>query len=176
MLLFALLCCRESDPVLPAIEEPRLLGNITSAEEVRTSDKQSVVYQKQPDVYIDVFYLGGRSFTESRGVLAEQLGDLKESSDLPFNHGKQYQFERGILQVLNDEIYRFQIPLPELQRRSQAFQMMGFPEQIDNYIITHKEYRVDNEWEFRRFRLRRDNVENEFITQFEAWKWVPNER
>ena len=176
MLLFALLSCRESAPVLPAIEEPRLLENITSAEEARTSDKKNVVYQKQPNVYIDVFYLGGRSFTESRGVLAEQLGNLQDSVELPFNHGKQYQFERGTLQVLNDEIYRFQILLPELKRRSQAFQMMGFPEQIDDYIITHKEYRVDNEWEFRRFRLRRDNTENEFVTQFEAWKWVPNER
>ena len=175
--LLLMLSCRESEPVLTGVEEPQLLGNITSAEENRTvpANKEKI-YQKLEGVYIDVPYLGGRSFLESRGVLAEQLGDLIESTELPFNHGRMYEYEKGIIQVLNDEMYRFQIPLPFAMRRSQAFQIMGFPEQIDNYMITHKEYRVENEWEFRRFRLRREDTKSEMVTHFEAWKWTPNER
>jgi hypothetical protein len=177
MYLFLLIfACRESSPVLQGIEEPEILNDITSASQNRTVEKKPKVYQKADGVYIDVFYLGGRSFSETRGILAEQFGDLTESMELPMNNGMKYQFEKGHIQVLEDEIYLIKVPLPEVMRRSQTFQIFGFPEQIDKYMITHKEYRVENQWEFRRFRLRRDSEKNEFVTHFEAWKWVPNER
>ena len=173
--LLLIIACRETSPVLQGIEEPGLLQDITPVQENRTVKKEAV-YEKAAGVYIDIFYLGGRSFTEMRGVLAQQLGNLRETTELPLNNGMLYLYERGNIQVLEDEIYQFKIPLPEPMRRSQAFQLFGFPEQIDKYMITHKEYRVENQWEFRRFRLRRESQKNELVTHFEAWKWVPNER
>ena len=133
-------------------------------------------YQKSPDVYIDVFYLGGRSYTNSQGIIAEQLGEFQEVINLPMGKGQRYRFEKGNVQVLDDEIYMLQIALPEPKRRSDTFVSMGFPEQIDNYIITHREYIVEHQWEFIRFRLRRESKDSEFVNRFEAWKWDPKDR
>ena len=175
-LLLLIFSCRESAPVLQGIEEPGLLNDITSAQENRTIQEPPLIYKKAEGVYIDVFYLGGRSFTESRGILVEQLCDLEENTELPLGNGIVYRYRRGSIQVLEDEIYLLKIPLPESMRRSQSLQALGVPEQIDKYLITHREYRVENQWEFRRLRLKRENSQNELVTHFEAWKWVPNER
>ena len=86
MLYFLLiLACREAQPVLQGIEEPGLLEDITPAAENRTEVKKAKVYAKANGVYIDVFYLGGRSFLETRGIIAEQFGDLQETTEVPMN-------------------------------------------------------------------------------------------
>ena len=68
------------------------------------------------------------------------------------------------------------ISLPTPVRRSTALIQTGFPEQVDKYIDTHKEYQLLNEWGFRRIRMRRQSKDDELVKSLEAWKWVPNEK
>ena len=165
--------CGDPKPVLQGLEEQSILAkkDLFSAPQ-----KKNEGYQKSPQVYIDVFYLGGRSYTTSKGIIAEQFGQFQEVIELPMGKGMRYRFEKGNIQVLNDEIYMIQIDLPELKRRSESFRMMGFPDQIDKYIITHREYIVKHQWEFLRFRLYREDKNSEMVTRFEAWKWDPKDR
>ena len=67
--------------------------------------------------------------------------------------------------------YELEKPL----RRSEALQSSGFPEYVEDYISTHREYILNNQWEFRRFRMMKDKTNLEFVTSFEAWKWLPAE-
>lgn len=164
--------CKDSEPIIKGLEEQSILAK----QNTYNSKKKNSGYQKLEQVYIDVFYLGGRSYTNSQGIIAEQLGQFQETIELPMGKGLRHRFERGNIQVLNDEIYMIQIELPEVRRRSETFQMMGFPEQIDNYIITHREYIVEHQWEFLRFRLYRESKNNEMVNRFEAWKWAPKDR
>ena len=68
-----------------------------------------------------------------------------------------------------------QVPLPEPLRRSEALQSLGFPLFADRYLTFHREYRLNHQWEFRRIRLKREAPESEFITEVEAWRWIPGE-
>jgi hypothetical protein len=65
--------------------------------------------------------------------------------------------------------------LPELLRRSSVLQILGFPEQVDKYLITHREYILENEWAFRRIRMKRDSKDNELVKEVSAWKFSPQE-
>ena len=172
LILALIFSCKDSEPIIKGLEEQSILAK----QNTKTTPKNRSVYQKEEQVYIDVFYLGGRSYTNSQGIIAEQFGQFLESIELPMGKGIRHRFERGNIQVLNDEIYMLQIELPEVKRRSETFQMMGFPEQIDKYIITHREYIVEHQWEFLRFRLYRENKDNEMVSRFEAWKLDPKKR
>ena len=173
-LFLSSLSCRETEPQLQAVEKESLI--LKQKINQKKESRQKKEYQKPASVYIDFPYFGGRSYQASKGFLAEQFGRLQESSDLPMGRGTEYRFEKGVIQVLDDEIYMLQADLPESLRRNQALQILGFPEQIDNYIITHREYIVEHQWEFLRFRMKRDSTENELVTSFEAWKWDPKKR
>lgn len=161
--------CRSSEPIIQAVDEKPAIR-----EEV-IPQKKSIDTQKS-NILVDVFYLGGRSYTTSQGRITEQMGLFQEMIALPMGQGTKYIFEKGHIRVLDDEIYMIHVKLPNPKRRSETFQLMGFPEQIDNYIITHREYIVKHEWEFKRFRLFRDAKDNELVTAFEAWKWDPSDR
>lgn len=173
ILMSIMIACGDSEPVLQGLEEQSILAKQASSSAPK---KKKEGYQKSQNVYIDVFYLGGRSYTSSQGIIAEQLGQFQEAIELPMGKGMRYRFEKGNIQVLNDEIYMLQIDLPETKRRSDAFRLMGFPEQIDKYIITHREYIVERQWDFLRFRLYRENKNSEMVNRFEAWKWDPKDR
>lgn len=173
ILLSFIAACTEPKPVLQGLEEESILAK--QPEQSPLSEKKEG-YQKSSSVYIDVFYLGGRSYSNSQGIIAEQFGEFQEEINLPMGKGIRYRFEKGNIQVLNDEIYMMQIELPEAKRRSNAFLSMGFPEQIDTYIITHREYIVEHEWGFLRFRLQRESKDSELVNRFEAWKWDPKDR
>lgn len=74
--------------------------------------------------------------------------------------GIEYVYDRGTIYVYDGRIYRLDIPLPEHMRRSEALLTLGFPEQVDKYLITHREYVLENEWAFRRLRMMRVSKEN----------------
>ena len=175
LFLSILFSCRETTPALQTLQPPSVLEEEAKATKTASSPSQRV-YSKASNIYIDLFYLGGRSYSSSQGIIGEQFGDLLEFSELPMGLGRVYQYEKGSIQVWNDQIYMFRIPLPRLMRRSEAFQQLGFPEQIDKYLITHREYMVEHQWEFKRFRLFRDSKENELVKEVEAWKFHPKDQ
>jgi hypothetical protein len=177
-----LFSCRNADPVVPGIDEDPLLTEINSAKENRESrkiqqqQKAQSSYQKSPEVYIDINYLGGKMHKAVQDAIQDQLGNLQKKQALSPKDGERRFYEFGEIRTLDDQIYMIKITLPEAMRRSEALLKTGFPEQVDKYKEYHKEYQLHNEWGFRRIRMRRESPESELITQFEAWKWVPNER
>ena len=68
------------------------------------------------------------------------------------------------------------VPLPEPLRRTDALELLGFPPQVDDTIVLHREYRLNHEWGFRRIRMMRLGQDNELVDKVEAWRWVPGER
>ena len=133
------------------------------------------VYEKASNVWVDAFYLGGRSFRESRGEISSQLGALVSSRSLAEGRGDELQFARGIIRVVDDRVAMIRVPLAEPMRRSQALEATGFPIMVDTWMSTHREFRLNHEWGFRRLRLSRLGPESEFVTSVEAWKWIPGE-
>jgi hypothetical protein len=164
----------KNEPVLRAIEQPALLKEVPSAEE-RLEAKEEVQYSTKEGVYVDVMYLGGRDWIISQPILLEQLGSLQETQELPMRQGIRYQYDNGSIFVYEGRIYRMDLMLPELLRRSSVLQILGFPEQVDKYLITHREYILENEWAFRRIRMKRDSKSNEFVKEVSAWKFSPQE-
>ena len=164
----------EDEPVLQAIDAPMILDEVPSADE-RLATKDVVEYQKKEGVYVDVRYLGGRSWTDAQPTLSEQLGDLQDSLELPMRQGTRYLYDKGSVYIYEDQVYRIDLALPEELRRSQVLQILGFPEQVDKYLITHREYVLENEWEFRRIRMKRVGTENELVKEVSAWKFSPQE-
>lgn len=179
-LLLALLStgCWADEPVLPGIPaEPLLIGTEVKPEGPTTSDgvAEAGSYQRPAGVIVDVHHLGGSSYRENRDILADQLGALLTVEDLAGDSGQRLHFERGTLQVKDDEIYMLRVPLPELQRRSQALEQLGFPAYVGRYVTLHREYRLNNTWDFRRIRMKRNSSEDELVVEVEAWHRVPGE-
>lgn len=164
----------EDEPVLQAIDAPAILDEVPSADE-RLSTKDMIDYQKQEGVYVDVRYLGGRSWNDAQPTLSDQLGNLQDSIELPMRQGTHYLYEKGSVYIYEDKVYRIDLSLPEELRRSAVLQILGFPEQVDKYLITHREYVLENEWEFRRIRMKRVSTENELVNEVSAWKFSPQE-
>ena len=164
----------DDEPVLQAIETPTILEDMQSAEQ-RIATKDILEYQKKDGVYVDIRYLGGRSWMDAQPTLAEQLGNLQDSQDLPMRQGTRYIYDKGSVYIYEDQVYRIDLPLPEQLRRSAVLQILGFPEQVDKYLITHREYVLENEWEFRRIRMKRVGTDNELVKEVSAWKFSPQE-
>ena len=68
------------------------------------------------------------------------------------------------------------LPYQRHIRRSQALHLLGFPEQVDKYLITHREYVLENDWTFKRIRMKRHSQEDELVTSVSAWKFYPQEQ
>ncbi|MCK6505107.1 hypothetical protein L6R53_17195 [Myxococcota bacterium] len=177
LLTLLLIACGPEEPVLQGVPaEPMLAGQPAAADLAGgTASDPTRPYARREGVVVDVHYLGGRSYTEHRDALADQLGALREVVDLPAGAGQRLDFERGTAQVLDDRIYMLRVPLPEPMRRSQALEVLGFPPYVGRYVTLHREYRLNNAWEFRRIRLRRASAEDELVTEVEAWHHVPGE-
>ena len=174
-----LLSCRNTEPVISGIEEP-LLENVSSAQEERQKEQkkqaQPSPYEKREQIYIDINYLGGKNISVVQDIIQDQLGDFIQKQALSPKNGEVRKYENGLLRVLEGQIYMIKVQLPSPVRRSTALIQTGFPEQVDDYIDTHKEYQLLNEWGFRRIRMRRKNRTEELVKSIEAWKWVPNEK
>ena len=104
------------------------------------------------------------------------MGGFVSKHTLSPKDGERRVYERGEVRVVDDEIYMIRFTLPESMRRNKALQAAGFLEQIDEYIITHKEYKAVHQYEFVRIRMLREDKETEMVNIFEAWKWLPVDR
>ncbi len=175
--LLLLTCgCGPDEPVLQGVPPQALLAERPSAADRATgSDADDDAYQRPDGVLVDVSYLGGRPYLENRDVIVDQLGALVSVEPLPGGGGQEMTFERGSLRVENDEIYMIRVPFAEPLRRTDALLLLGFPTQVDRYVILHREYRLNNSWGFRRIRMKRQGEDNELVTQVEAWRRVPGE-
>ena len=165
--------CKD-EPVLQAIDAPTILDAVPSADE-RLATKDIVEYQKKEGVYVDVRYLGGRSWNDAQPTLSDQLGKLQDNLELPMRQGTRYIYDKGSVYIYEGQIYRIDLALLEELRRSAVLQILGFPEQVDKYLITHREYVLENEWEFRRIRMKRVGTDNELVNEVSAWKFSPQE-
>ena len=173
-LLGSLGACGGPEPVLSGIPDEAILAQDASSD--LPTEETASRYARPAGVYIDVRHLGGRSFQGSRDVISEQLGPLLESQSLAGDDGRELRFERATVRVAEDLIYMLRVPLPEPLRRTDALELLGFPPQVDDTIVLHREYRLNHEWGFRRIRMMRLGQDNELVDQVEAWRWVPGER
>ncbi|MEC7985322.1 MAG: hypothetical protein VX278_09165 [Myxococcota bacterium] len=177
--VFILFACRASPPSITGIPDDPLLSEQKSAAEMRKKKpkiKQARFYSKRPEVVVDVSYFGGNDFIEAQPYLIEQLGAQLSKRSLSPKEGESRMYERGEIRLFEGVIYMIRFELPTPMRRSSALPAAGLPEQVDDYIITHREYQLTYQWEFRRIRMKRQDKSNELVTNFEAWKWIPQER
>jgi len=176
LLAMLLAGCGAEEPVLQGVPpEPLLATEERTERTARTVSEAEAGYARAADVYVDVHYLGGASYRQSRDVVAEQLGALQQTTELPAGSGQRMDFERGAIQVLDDHIYMLQIPLPQPVRRTAALAELGFPPFVGRYVTLHREYRLNNTWSFRRIRMKRSSPADELVTEVEAWHSVPGE-
>ena len=166
------------DPGAKVLPEQTLLSDVPSAEENRSQeiiDDNDAVYQKAEGVLVDILFLGGKPFLEVNDLLSSQLGPLQEHLELNNNeHFRRY--EQGDISVKDGAVFRIRFFYPESLRRNEALAQIGFPQQVGNYIITHKEYQLTNQFGFRRLRMKRESRDTELVTEIEAWKWIPQEQ
>ena len=175
LFLVSIFSCREQTPVLVGIPPEPLLSESTETEP-SNKPKKARIYQKPPGVIVDVQAFGGASFSEMQPYLAKQLGGFLSKRALAPKDGDRRIYEKGEVRVVDDSIYMIRFTLPEAMRRSKALQSAGFMEHVDDYIITHHEYKILHKYEFVRIRMPRQSKENELVTHLEAWKWVPQDR
>lgn len=136
---------------------------------------EAAAYQRPAGVVVDARYLGGKTYSEVREVLSEQLGALLSATDMPGDGGRELVFERGKLRVVDDRIFRIYVPIEPALRRTAALEAVGFPPASGRYITLHREYRLNHEWGFRRVRLMRENRRSELVNAVDAWYKVPGE-
>lgn len=134
----------------------------------------ALVYQKPEGVYVDARYLGQQTYSVARAEIEAQLGAVVKQSVLPVGQGEELQFERGTLRVSNDRIYLVDVLLSEPVRRDQALGLCGFPSSSAmNWSEFSGEYRLLNQWGFRRVIFERKARDSEDIVRVQAWRALP---
>ena len=166
--------CRSSEPVLSGIPSEPILQ---APPETSQPEKSNVAktYTKPQNTSVDVAYLCGAPLNNVLYELESQLGGFNGEFELPARDGYSRLYDRGEVRHVGGQIYMIRYELEKPLRRSEALQSSGFPEYVEDYISTHREYILNNQWEFRRFRMMKDKTNLEFVTSFEAWKWLPAE-
>lgn len=184
-LLLLLTACTTGEPVLQGVPGTPLLVPPEAGEEEAVASSEAPpdgrsanpeLYQKAANVWVDINFLAGKSWSEVRGEANSQLGPLTESVDLPGDNGVELRFTRGAVRVADDRVYMVWVPLPEPTRRGEALEAVGLLPSTSKYLILHREFRLNNERGFRRIRMRRLDRDSEFVTEVEAWRWIPGER
>lgn len=181
MLILLVLACFTDEPVVSVVPDPDRVAAAREkreTEELRSSPQQiEAGYQKADGVWVDVRFLGGRSYTLVREHVARQLGALLEETTLPGDGGRELRFERATLRLAGDKIDMIDmidVPLPEPVRRSEALRITGFPDQVPrNWIALSGEFRLTNAFEFRRILFKRSAPGSEDIVSVQAWKTPP---
>ncbi len=159
--------------VQPARQTPEDIARTRAKDELKhhPNTAAALVYAKPDGVYVDARYLGQQTYTVARGEIEAQLGALVSQTDLPPGQGQEIKLERGTLRVYNDRIYLVDVPLPEPVRRDQALGMCGFPVSAAlNWAEFSGEYRVLNQWGFRRVIFTRKARDSEDIVRVQAWR------
>ncbi|MCB9777768.1 MAG: hypothetical protein H6742_04325 [Alphaproteobacteria bacterium] len=178
LLSLLLTACTSEEPVLRGVpDEPLLVAQPTAVDLARRIEAPDDTrqYEKPAGVYIDVAWLGGRAFKDHREVISDQLGGLVQAQDLAAGDGQELVFERGTVRVLDGDIYMIDVALPAPLRRTEALASVGFPPHTGRWVTLHREYRLNNVWDFRRLRLTRVDSEQELVDRIQAWKRVPGE-
>ncbi len=181
-LLFLLLAlgpgCDGGEPVLSAVEPvrtPEQAAARRGAEELRASPAAiDAAYARAAGVFVDARYLGGRSYRAVRAEIEQQLGAVVEERE-GAGGGREIVFERGTLRLQADTIQMVEVPLPEPVRRSEALALLGFPPATGDYKALSLEFRLLNNWGFRRIRLFRVERGSEDISRVQAWKFSGSE-
>ena len=194
MLFVSLFCLVSSiffigctDPAMDELSQQGLLQDVPSAKEVRESYEEKKIQkqtQKQQTLDpsqsnstsgIDIPFLRGKSIDQVKGILTQQLGPLQEVIPLANPEEEIRKYEQGEVSLYENNIYRVKVIFPYPMRRSEALMYVGIPEQVDNYMVTHREYQLTNTFEMRRIRLKRESQENELVTDIEVFAWIPSE-
>jgi hypothetical protein len=168
--------CSQTEPVLSGIPEAPILAELGSGDEQNDKKRPKGQYIKAADVYVDIRHIGGQQFDQIRDIIDDQMGPLQNRRVVSEIDGEELQFIRGTIRVVNGRVYMVRIPLTQPLRRTEALQSAGFPPFTKSVIRSHREFRLNHEWGFRRLRLRRVGADDERVTHVEAWKWLPRER
>jgi hypothetical protein len=169
-----MLGCDPPEPVLSGIPETAILAEAPSKD--ANPIRSPKIYIKAEDISVDIRHLCGKPIERVRTELHEQLGARQSSRALNANQGVEYQHTRGRIRVHGGVIYMMSVPLNQPRYRREALQLMGFPPFTGGVIRTSREYRINNEWDFRRIRLKRMSRDAEQVTEVEVWRWLPRER
>jgi hypothetical protein len=174
-----------TDPAMDELSQQGLLQDIPSAQEIRDSYKDQKEQGSQLQIPapsqtsstsgIDIPFLKGKSIDQVKGILTQQLGSLQEVLTLANPEEEIRRYENGEVSLYEGLIYRIKVIFPYAMRRSDALMYVGIPEQVDKYLVTHREYQLMNTFEMRRIRLRRDSQDNELVTEIEVFAWIPSE-
>lgn len=171
-----------TDPAMEELSQQGLLQDVPSAQEIRDSYQEQKEEKKTKEQVsssstsgIDIPYLKGKSIEQVKGILTQQLGPLQEVLPLANPEEEIRRYENGEISLYEGIVYRVKVLFPYPMRRSEALMYVGIPEQVDKYLVTHNEYQLTNTFEMRRIRLRRDNKENELVTEIEVFAWIPSE-
>jgi len=174
LLAAVFVACDPPEPVISGIPSQPLLS--APEEEAPKKPKVSKPYVKPQDTYVDVRHLCGQRLESVRDHIHDQLGRRQNTRDLGEVLGREIQYTRGRIRVLDGVVYMMSIPLIEPMYRRQALQQTGFPAQTSNVLSYSGEFRINNQWDFRRIRLRRSQRDAETISEVDVWRWLPRER
>ena len=176
LMALAILGCNPPEPVLSGIPETPLLSE-KEAPAKRTAEAQAQAsYEKPGNVYVDIRYLCGQPFNAVRAELSDQLGTKQNERQLDALRGREIQYTRGRIRVADGIVYMVTIHLLEPMYRRVAFEKTGFPPFTGALIRLSNEYRINNEWDFRRIRLTRSGRDAEKVNEVQVWRWLPKER
>jgi len=164
--LASLLLACEPEPVLPVV---------AATEPVNDNTRAQADYALAEGVLVDVQYLAGRNWEAVRDEVGRQMGAVQEASDLPRQEGRLIRLERGEVEIRDDRICRIKVLLPEPRRRSGALSAVGLPVHVDNWMATHREFRLRWTWNFERIRMGRASAESEEVVWVEARRWDPRD-
>lgn len=169
--------CGGDEPVLSGVSAnaPPLDAPGSDAAAEGEAPAEAGTYRKPDGVYIDARHLGGKRYQEVRDEVADQLGALQSSQDLPGDNGRELVFERGTLRLLDDQIILVDVELPTPLRRTEALAALGFPPATGRYLTLHREFRLNHVWGFRRLRMMRENRHSEDVVRVAAWYRVPGD-
>jgi hypothetical protein len=170
----AWLACDPPEPVISGIPSEPLLSEATKKEAAPARTPKP--YSKPDGVYVDVRQLCGKRLEAIREHIHEQLGTQQNIRDLDARSGREIQYTRGRIRVLNGVVYMMSIPLIEPMYRREALQKTGFPAQTSSVLSYSGEFRINNQWDFRRIRLKRTERDAETISDVDVWRWLPRER
>ena len=174
ILTAALTACDPPEPVISGIPAQPLLSATDAAP--KKEPKLAAPYAKPKDVYVDVRHLCGKRFEAIRDQLFDQLGTRQNTRDLGEVYGQEIQYTRGRIRLLDGIVYMMSVPLLEPMYRRQALQQIGFPAQTSNVLSYSGEFRINNQWDFRRLRLKRSARDAETVNEIDVWRWLPRER
>ncbi len=177
-LVLCLLGCGEPEPVVSGVPQtPEDAAERRKAAELRASPAAiDAAYERAEGVYVDLRYLGGRSYTGVREEVEAQLGAVLEEEELSTLDGREVRLERGTLRVVDGIIYMLDIPLPAPVRRTEALALLGLPAATKDYVLLTTEFRLTNSWGYRRIRFFRTERDGQQVDRVEAWRFVPMER